>query len=324
MVITMLKHLILAVTGLLAATSAMAEAPAVEPLVEPKWLAEHLDNEDLVVLDVRSKIDGSDRQTYEAGHIPGAIYSSYTEDGWRTTRDGVVGMLPPVPDLEQLIGGLGIDNDDAVVIVPAGVGATDFGSAARVYWTFKVLGHDRVAILDGGYKAWTAAGLDVEQGSVDPQAATFEANFRPELVATAEEVEAAEENGVTLVDSRPADYFKGETKHPKARVAGTIPGSLNLEQQKLVEGESADFVDRETLQQLIAEVGLDNGERRAVTTFCNTGHWASTTWFALSEVAGYDNVAMYDGSMVEWTADESHPVAVAKRGLARLLDFFTN
>jgi thiosulfate/3-mercaptopyruvate sulfurtransferase len=318
----MARRLAAVLAGTLVAATAMAKAPAVTPLVDAEWLASHLDNEDVIVLDIRSKIDGGGRAAYDAGHVPGAVHSSYTDDGWRTTRDGVVGMLPPVPDLEALIGSLGVDNDDAVVIVPAGVNSTDFGSAARVYWTFKVLGHDQVAILNGGHRAWVEAGRPVEQAASTRVPTTFTANVRPELIATDEEVAALREQQGVLVDSRPVEFYKGERKHPDARVAGTIPGARNLQEGMLVKGESAYFVDRAQLDRLIADAGIDDSGDKAVVTFCNTGHWASTTWFALSEIAGYSNVAMYDGSMVGWTADESRPVAVAKKGLARFLDLF--
>jgi thiosulfate/3-mercaptopyruvate sulfurtransferase len=318
----MLRRLMPILLGVLFATTAVAKAPPVNPLVDVEWLARHLDSDDVVVLDIRSQIDGGGREAYEAGHIPGAMHSSYTDDGWRAPRDGVVGMLPPVAELEALIGGLGIGNDDAVVIVPAGVHSTDFGSAARVYWTFKVLGHDQVAILNGGHRSWVEAGRPVEKGASNRPSTTFTASFRPELVATDEEVADAREQQGVLVDSRPLDFYQGEAKHPNARVAGTIPGALNLQEATLVKEDSAYFVDPTQLARLIADAGINDSDGKAVVTFCNTGHWASTTWFALSEVAGYENVAMYDGSMVGWTTDESRPVAVAKKGLARFLDYF--
>lgn len=306
--------------GLLAATLVPAAAtagPEVTPLVDARWLQSHLDDDDLVVLDVRNAIDGSDRSDYERAHIPGAVYSSYTDDGWRISDDGVPGKLPPVEDLEALIGGLGIDNDDTVVVVPAGVSSTDFGSAARIYWTFKALGHDEVAILNGGHQGWIEADGALETGSVEVSAADFEADFRPELLATTEEVEAALEADEQLVDARPAPQYEGEAKHPAARSAGTIPGAASLEERLLVKEGTAQFVDRERVLELVDVAGIRTDER--ILTFCNTGHWAATAWFALSEVAGYEDVAMYDGSMTEWTQDESRPLATAQRALSRLL-----
>lgn len=296
-----------------------ARADGLQPLVSAAWLQDNLEREGLVVLDIRNAIDGGTRATFEEGHIPGAVYSSYTADGWRVQEGDVPGMLPPVEDLERLVGGLGVSNDTDVVIVPAGVGSTDFGSATRVYWTFKVLGHDRVAILNGGHRAWVEAGHEVEQGWNAPRQAEFEADFRPGLIADADQVESARHAGVQLVDNRPRAQFEGEEKHPAALAAGTIPGAVNLEQQRLTRGGTAYMVDRETLESLIREAEI--GDDGKTITFCNTAHWASIGWFALSEIAGYDDVAMYDGSMTEWTQDEDRPLQTARQGLGAIVDY---
>lgn len=298
--------------GLAVATS-QAIAADVAPLVEADWLAERLGDEDLVVLDVRSGIDeGGDRDSFEAAHIPGSVYSSYTEAGWRVTRNEVSGLLPSVSSLESLIGGLGIDNDDTVVIVPAGTGATDFGSAARVYWTFKVLGHDEVAILDGGFAGWLTQEQEVASGVITPpDAADFQGELDATLIATTEEVQAARETQAQLVDARPADYFRGETQSPAATAPGTIPGARNLPYHRLLtQRQQAWYLDDEVLGARINATELD----REVPTvaFCNTGHWAAIDWFVLSEVAGFDQVRLYDGSMAEWTRGEDLPLALAE------------
>ncbi|MEQ6918099.1 sulfurtransferase [Halomonas aquatica] len=301
--------------GLLAG-AAQASAADVDPLVEAGWLVERLGSEDLVVLDVRSGIDdGGDRSSFDASHIPGSVYSSYTDAGWREARDGVAGLLPSLSSLEQLIGGLGIDNDDTMVIVPAGTGATDFGSAARVYWTFKVLGHEEVAILDGGFAGWQAQGHEVASGAtVQPEAADFQGELDETLIATTEEVQAARESQAQLVDARPADYFRGENQSPAAAAPGTIPGARNLPYHRLLtQRQQAWYLDTAVLGSRINEAELD-GEAPTVA-FCNTGHWAATDWFVLSEIAGFDNVSLYDGSMAEWTRDKSLPLAFADRVL---------
>ena len=172
--------LILAVTLAMAGT---AQAMHPSPLVEAEWLEEHLNAAGLVVLDVRSTIDdGGDRTAFEAARIPGSRYSNYAEDGWREERDGVAGLMPDVDDLARLIGGLGIDNGDTVIVVPAGTGPTDFASATRVYWTFKTLGHDEVAILNGGFAGWERQGFETASGPLEPPEATaFSATLREEL-----------------------------------------------------------------------------------------------------------------------------------------------
>ena len=110
-----------------------AAADPITPLVSVDWLAAHTNDSGLVILDIRSAIDGSTPETFAKGHIPKAIPSDYDKGGWRSTRNGVPFMLPSLAQLEKLIGELGIDEDNRVVIYPAGVSASDFGSATRVY-----------------------------------------------------------------------------------------------------------------------------------------------------------------------------------------------
>src|SRR5690348_13883754 len=143
-----------------------AAMPALaEPLVSVEWLKQHQSDPSVVTIDVRSAIDGGGAEAYTRAHIPGAIHSDYDKAGWRVTRNGVPFMLPTTAELEKLVGETGIDEDSHVVVVPAGVSATDFGAAARIYWTLKVAGHPSVSILDGGFAAWRAAGYAVEAGA---------------------------------------------------------------------------------------------------------------------------------------------------------------
>ncbi|GAA0566532.1 sulfurtransferase [Halomonas salifodinae] len=311
----MLKILMLAV-ALLLGGPALAALPG--PLVEADWLDRHLARDDLVILDIRSRIDDGDRLGFEEARIPGSRHSSYIEDGWRENRGGVTGLLPAVASLEALIGGLGIDNASQVVIVPAGTGPTDFGSAARVYWTFKVLGHDAVAILDGGFAGWRQQGLPMASGPAEPvPAAGFRATLREALVATTEQVETARHTQAQLVDARPRDYFLGDTVSPAVRVAGTIPGARSLPHHAhLNDRQGAYYLAAQGLSERIDAAGLDRGAR--TIAFCNTGHWAATDWFVLSEVAGFEEVALYDGSMAEWTLDEARPVQLIREGLRRV------
>lgn len=305
--------LIVAAGALAFAGTAQAMHPS--PLVDAEWLDGHLDKENLVVLDVRSAIDdGGDQAAFEAARIPGSRYSNYSEEGWREERDGVAGLMPDAEDLAELIGGLGIGNGDTVVVVPAGTGPTDFGSATRIYWTFKALGHDEVAILNGGFAGWEQQGFETASGPTDPPEATsFTATLREELLATTEEVEASRQAGEQLVDARPEDFFTGVEQSPAARAPGTIPNAVNLPHDgALVERDGAWYLEPERLTAAIDGLKLD---REAPTVaFCNTGHWASSGWFQLSEIGGLENITMYDGSMAAWTQDDARPIHLAERG----------
>lgn len=284
-------------------------AAELDPLVDVTWVKTNGDRDDVVILDIRNKIDGGSAKTFAAGHIPGAVYSNYLEAGWRTKVEGVIGQTPETGKLEQLIGSLGIDNDTKVVIMPAGVNSTDFGSAARIYWTFNYLGHDKVAILDGGYRAWTAdAANPIETGPpTSPTPKIFEAKVRPELLVNAATVEAAlGDDGTVLLDGRPDQQFQGKAKHDAAKAAGHIPGATHFDQATTFDDKTGKLIDIAKLETLLPP-GLENDDKE-VLSYCNTGHWASVNWFVMSEVLGKKNVKLYDGSMVEWTQDASRPV----------------
>ena len=161
------------------------------PLVSTGWLKQHLKDANVLVLDIRSAIDGGGVEAYQKGHIPGAVHSDYDKAGWRVTRGGVPFMLPTVAELEKLIGELGIDEDSHVVVVPAGVNVLDFGAAARTYWTLKYAGLKELSILDGGLAAWKAAGLPIETGARKASPAIFTAKLDKSILIETPEVETA-------------------------------------------------------------------------------------------------------------------------------------
>ena len=145
----MRKLIVLLVAGIMLGLATMATmatvAQAAQPLVDAAWVKDNIGKPGVVFLDVRGKID------YMRGHVPGALNTNLGGDGWRVRdANGVPGMLGKPDDLAKLIGGYGIDNSTHVVLVPWGYSAGDMGTATRIYWTFKVLGHDAVSIVNGG------------------------------------------------------------------------------------------------------------------------------------------------------------------------------
>ncbi|MDN5939240.1 MAG: hypothetical protein L0H83_11335, partial [Salinisphaera sp.] len=157
-----------------------AAAPQLQPLVDVQWLAAHVDDENLVIVDIRSVDEDDEEVSFAEGHIPGSVHSGYSDGGWRTKRAGIVAQLPPVHDLEIYLGELGIKNSDTIVIVAAGTKPKDFAAAAWVYWTFNVLGHKQVSILNGGYRAWVHAQKKTVRGEEKPAwPSKFTADFQP-------------------------------------------------------------------------------------------------------------------------------------------------
>ncbi len=288
----------------LAASAAGVHAAERQPLVSVDWLKDHLKEPDLVVLDIRSAIDGGGAQAYQAAHIPGSVHSDYDKAGWRVTRNNVPFMVPTAAELEKLIGDLGIDEDSHVVVVPAGVNVLDFGSAARTYWTLKYAGVKNVSILDGGVAAWAKAGLPTESGVTPPSPKIFTASLDKSLLADAAEVETIEKaGGATLVDARPASFFLGKEKAPASQAYGHIPGALNIDSAEFYDPATNRLKPKDELAKLATHIPAG-----PTVAYCNTGHWAATDWFVMHEVLGHQRARLYAGSMVEWTSNASRPI----------------
>jgi len=271
---------------------------AATPLVDAVWVKDQIGKEGVVMLDLRTPA------SYKKGHVPGAVYTNYSKDGWRVKNsEGIAGMLPPVEQISNLIGSLGIGNQDHVVLIPYGTSSSKMGTATRIYWTFKVLGHDKVSILNGGMAAYKKAKkpafpIETVPNSLQPK--TFQASFKKEWVLSRDQVRQAFENGDVFLDTRTDDQFMGLNKHPKTKALGTIPGSINVPQDWLTIGGKGTFRDIPALKQIMKSQGVS--DQGSVIVYCNTGHWASLHWFVLSELLGNPNARMYDGSLLEWTA----------------------
>ncbi len=270
------------------------------PLVSVDWVKENLNKEGLIFLDVRSK------QDYATFHVPGAIHTDYGRDGWRVKKGAVRGMMPEPEKAAKLIGLLGIGNDDHVVIVANGYGAGDMGVSTRIYWTFKVLGHDAVSILDGGMSAYMRNRKNplTDSRKKLPEK-EFKFTLREELLATREEVIEAIENGTPLIDARADSFYLGINKSGSVQTAGTLPGATNLPIDWMV--ERGGFFRTPEHQKVLFATANTPTSGKAIA-FCNTGHQASVTWFVGHELLGNKDLSLYDGSMADWTQNKAAPV----------------
>lgn len=295
-----MKFLTLA-TALATALALTAPARAdLGPLVTPAELAAALDGAAPLVVDIRAP-RGPDGQaapgTFGAGHIAGAVNAPY---GAFRGPEANPGAVPEAARLTEVLRGIGVTADRPVVIVYQGKDATDFGAAARVYWTLKSSGVSQLSILNGGIAAWTEAGLPLSTDAVAPVPSDFEVTFSDRWLATTEQVKAIVDgqDRALLLDARPEAFWAGDTAHPAAARPGTLPQSRFFEHSGWF-GTGAAVVDAAAARDLATRQGLTGNEQ--LVSFCNTGHWAATNWFALSELAGVENVKLYPESMVGWS-----------------------
>lgn len=277
-------------------------AHATEPLVEPGWLLENLDTPGIQVLDLQLS------RGYRRAHLPGSVNTNYGQ--WRVKdRSGIPAMLPGKDYLDQLIGQLGIDNNTYVILAPVGGSASDVAVATRIYWTFKAMGHDEISILNGGLTAYSQlSGSHFVQKVFIPQTKQFKGQVRPEYFPDVKEVKAALDRGVTFVDSRSVDEYTGKAGGSWGKRSGTIPGSILLSFDRLVDSGSGRFYDLDKIREIYQTSGVPlEGEQ---ISFCHTGHRTSLSWFVSHELLGNKDARMYDGSMIEWEADPALPLDV--------------
>ncbi|WP_370049746.1 MULTISPECIES: sulfurtransferase [Salipiger] len=272
-------------------TSAALAAP-LGPLVTAPELDAALQSEDApLVLDIRG-------EAYEEGHIEGAVSAPY---GLFRGPAENPGQLVPIDQLETTYESLGLEPGEPVVIVTQGATDTEFGAAARVYWTLKSSGFTELSILNGGAQAWANAGLPVSTEAVDPQPTELSISWDDTWTADTEEVTAVVEGTgeAVLVDSRPEDFFLGKKAHGAAEKPGTLPGAVNYPYTRFFQSGATAIGQVTDATELRDALGLSGEEE--VVSFCNTGHWAATNWFALSELAQLEDVKLYPGSMVEYS-----------------------
>lgn len=266
--------------------------------------------ERLVLADVRfsPKEGGYGREAYDRNHLPGAVFVDFK--AVLTDPPQLHGGRSPLPSPEALaerLGVLGIDRSTPVVIYEDSNGP----AAARLWWVLKYLGHEAAYVLDGGYTAWTAAGLPVtaEEPAAEPR--TFEVALRPERLVGVEEARAASggSGGAALVDSRDASQYRG-LEAPFDPVAGHIPGAVNYFWKDALSADGT-WKDAESLRGHFA--GLDR--EREIIVYCGSGISATPNVLALEE-AGYSNVKLYAGSWSDWISYPENPVATGEEGEA--------
>lgn len=278
------------------------------PLVSTQWLADYLGSDSLVIVDAtvlpftnpngKPGLVSGHEQYIVDGHIPGAVFADLLND-FSDPEARLPFTHQNADDFAIAAGALGVDNESTVVIYDRSLGQW----ASRLWWLFRANGYDRVAVLDGGYVKWLAEDRSTDVGHVDPTTAVFVSSPRPDLWVTSSDIESVLASGdaTALLCALPAKEFSGE-EGSRAR-NGHIPGSSNVPVATLINRETNTFLPEPELRAAFGELL----EQDRIVSYCALGIAATADALALT-VLGAKHVSIYDGSMVEWSSDESRPV----------------
>ena len=275
-------------------------------LASTEWLAAHAEDPAVRILDGSFHVPGSGRDAraeYRRAHLPGAHF--FDIDGIRDESSDLPHMLPPAEGFAANAGALGIGNDDHVVIYDAPGSA----GAPRVWWTFRVFGHRRVSVLDGGLAKWQAEGRIVTDGPSPSKPAPYRVQgVNRALVRSCADLLTNVRTGrEQVVDNRGAGRFRGAEPEPRpARKAGHIPGSINMPFMDFFDaGRGGVWRSADEIAGLFARAGVDLGQ--PIVSTCGSGVTACTTALA-AFLLGRDDVAIYDGSWAEWGNRDDTPI----------------
>lgn len=279
-------------------------------IVETEWLEKHLSSPDLVILDGSWHLPTANRDPkaeYLAEHIPGALF--FDIDELTDDKSSLPHMLPSTVKFSSRMKKMGIGDGARIVVYDT----SGIFSAARVWWTFRAMGHQDVAVLNGGLKKWKAEDRPLEDG---PPIKRSEKHYTPlqnaEIIRDLDEMKALlSKSKAQIVDARPAGRFEGRDDEPRPGLRkGHIPGSRNIPSQSLLTSDGRLKPPAE-LAALFNAAGIDVS--RPVVATCGSGVTASMVALALA-VLGQTNAAVYDGSWAEWGQDNGLPIETGPAG----------
>lgn len=277
-----------------------------DPLVSTDWLADRLGDPRTVVLDCSWFMPGGrDAQAeFQEEHIPGAQF--FDIDDIADPDTDLPHMLPGPRRFAEKVSNLGVSNNSTVVLYDTG----GFHPAARGWWMFRAMGHDKAFVLDGGLPAWKAAGLSTERGPAPAGGGDFKAHFKEPLVVDRAAVRKAIENkNAAILDARSPGRFRGAEKEPRKGVRpGHMPGAKNLHYAELFDG-AGHYRPLPELKSLVSQ-RLGNNPGHVITT-CGSGVTACVLAFTLERL-GIRPVRVYDGSWVDWGSATDTPVETNK------------
>jgi thiosulfate/3-mercaptopyruvate sulfurtransferase len=277
------------------------------PVVTPAWLEAHLDDPSLAVAQIRYELDEDD---YSDGHIPGARWWYWKDLLWHPTDRE---FATPAQMAERLGSG-GIAPDSTLVLYS---GRNHY--AMYAYWVLhEMLGHPDVRVLDGGKRRWVLDGrpLTTDRPAIAPAAYRQPRTERDDSsrIGRDEVLASLGRPGRLLIDARTPEEYRGERVKPPpgfdhgAECRGHIPGALNLHGRDLMDPDDFTLRPRDELEQMLRAVGAAPDQTDEVVVYCRLSHRASSVWFVMTQVLGWDHVRVYDGSWTEWGSAVGFPV----------------
>jgi thiosulfate/3-mercaptopyruvate sulfurtransferase len=280
-------------------------SPSDDPLVPTEWLAAHLGDANVKIIDASFKLPGVTplpKDDYLRVHIPGSVF--FDVDAVSDHENPLPHMFPSAEQFGRDVGALGISNGDTVVIYDSG----GWVAAPRAWWMFLSYGHDKVRVLDGGLKKWIAEGRPIESGKVSPRPASFRATFETKRVRKLEEmVKNLASKTEQVIDARASERFEGRAPEPRPGLRpGHIPGSRNLPYNQLFDAATGTMKPLSELRAAFSSAGITLDA--PIVTSCGSGVSAAVLTLALYRL-GVRGSALYDGSWSEWGQEGGLPVA---------------
>ncbi|MGA2818421.1 MAG: 3-mercaptopyruvate sulfurtransferase [Xanthobacteraceae bacterium] len=279
-----------------------APSPTSRWLVSTDWLADHLRDGNLTVVDGSYFLPMQQRDAhaeYRGGHIPGAVFFDIEAVSDHSTE--LPHMLPGPTQFGEVVGSLGIGDGDTVVVYDS----VGLYSAARVWWTFRLFGAKKVYILDGGLPKWKSEGRPLETGDAERAARKFTAEMNVGAVALLDDMRMAQtDDSIQIVDARSPERFAGTAPEPRPGLrSGHMPRSFNVPFGRLI--ENGHLAPRARIEAAFTEAGVDLD--KPIITSCGSGVTAAILTFALESI-GKEPKGLYDGSWAEWASRPDLPV----------------
>jgi thiosulfate/3-mercaptopyruvate sulfurtransferase len=276
-----------------------------DPLVSTDWLAAHLSDANVKVVDASFKMPGVlplPKDDYLKAHIPGAVF--FDVDAVSDHDNPLPHMFPGAEQFGRDVGALGVGNGNVVVVYDSG----GWVAGPRAWWMFLAYGHRQVRVLDGGLKKWRAEARTVESGAVTPKPATFKAAFDAKRVRSMQQMVAnVASKAEQVIDARASDRFEGRVAEPRPGLrSGHIPGSRNVPYNKLFDAATGAMKPVDELRAAFSGAGVKLDA--PIVTSCGSGVSAAVLTLALYRL-GVENPALYDGSWSEWGLSDGPPVA---------------